>query len=65
VVAFSKKLRWLDQTKVISLKTQLHAVNACVKRSLRVTFTNVLSKDFTREDPKKQKRQQLKVPKKL
>jgi len=28
VVAFSKKLRWLDQTKVITLKTQLHAVNA-------------------------------------
>jgi len=28
VVAFSKKLRWLAQTKVISLKTQLHAVNA-------------------------------------
>jgi len=29
VVAFSKKLRWLAQTKVITLKTQLHAVNAC------------------------------------
>jgi len=28
-VAFSKKLRWLAQTKVISLKAQLHAVNAC------------------------------------
>jgi len=27
-VAFSKKLRWLAQTKAISLKTQLHAVNA-------------------------------------
>jgi len=27
-VAFSKKLRWLAQAKVISLKTQLHAVNA-------------------------------------
>ena len=27
VVAFSKKLRWLDQTKVITLKTKLHAVN--------------------------------------
>jgi len=26
--AFSKKLRWLAQTKVISLKMQLHAVNA-------------------------------------
>ncbi len=32
VVAFSKKLRLLAQTKVITLKTQLHAVNACVKR---------------------------------
>jgi len=28
VVAFSKKLPWLAQTKVITLKTQLHAVNA-------------------------------------
>jgi len=28
VAAFSKKLRWLAQTKVIALKTQLHAVNA-------------------------------------
>jgi len=28
VVAFSKKLCWLAQTKVITLKTQLHAVNA-------------------------------------
>jgi len=27
-VAFSKKLRWLAQTKVISLKTQLHAATA-------------------------------------
>jgi hypothetical protein len=27
-VAFSKKLHWLAQTKVISLKTQLHEVNA-------------------------------------
>jgi len=25
VIAFSKKLRWLAQTKLISLKTQLHA----------------------------------------
>jgi len=31
-VAFSKKLPWLAQTKVISLKTQPHAVNACVKK---------------------------------
>jgi hypothetical protein len=28
VVAFSKKLHWSAQTKVITLKTQLHAVNA-------------------------------------
>jgi len=28
VVGFSKKLRWLAQTKLITLKTQLHAVNA-------------------------------------
>jgi hypothetical protein len=28
VVAFSKKLRWLAQTKAITLKTQPHAVNA-------------------------------------
>jgi len=27
VVEFSKKLRWLAQTKVITLKTQLHVVN--------------------------------------
>jgi len=34
-VAFSKKLRWLTQAKVITLKTQLHAVSACLKRSLQ------------------------------
>jgi hypothetical protein len=28
VVAFSKKLRWLAQTKVITLKTLLHVENA-------------------------------------
>jgi len=38
-VAFTKKLRWLTQTKVISLKTQPHAVNACVKRSSQLSFT--------------------------
>jgi len=38
VVAFSKKLRWLTQTKVISLKTQLHAVSACVKLSSQRSF---------------------------
>jgi len=37
-VAFSKKLRWLTQTKVITLKTQLHAVNACIKRSSQRSF---------------------------
>jgi len=31
--AFSKLLPWFDPTSVISLKTQPHAVNACVKRS--------------------------------
>jgi len=31
-VAFSKYLRWLAKTKVITLKTQLHAVNARWKR---------------------------------
>jgi len=39
VVAFSKKLRWLAQTKVIAMKTQLHAVNACVKRSSQRIFS--------------------------
>ncbi len=34
VVAFSKKLQWWAQTKVITLKTQLHAVNARWKRLL-------------------------------
>jgi hypothetical protein len=32
VVSFSNKLRWLAETKVITLKTQLHAVNARWKR---------------------------------
>jgi len=44
VVAFSKKLRRLAQTKVITLKTQLHAVNACVKRSSQRSFTFGLPK---------------------
>jgi len=39
VVVFSKKLRWLAQTKVITLKTQLHAVNASVKRQSQRSFT--------------------------
>ncbi len=42
-VAFSKKLRWLAQTKVISLKTQPYAVNARRKnvsqRSLNINKT--------------------------
>ncbi len=38
-VAFSKKLRWLAQTKVISLKTQMHAVNSRRKRVSQRTFT--------------------------
>jgi hypothetical protein len=32
-VAFSKQLPWFEPTNVGSLKTQPHAVNACVKRS--------------------------------
>ncbi len=42
-VAFSKKLRWLAQTKVITLKTQPHAVNACWKRVSQRSFTLTLS----------------------
>jgi len=38
VAAFSKKLRWLAQTKIISLKTQLHAVNARCKRLSQRSF---------------------------
>jgi len=37
-VAFSKKLPWFEPTNVISLKTQQHAVNACVKRSSQRSF---------------------------
>jgi len=37
-IAFSKKLPWFEPTNVISLKMQLHAVNACVKRSLQRSF---------------------------
>ena len=39
VVAFSKNLRWSAQTKVITLKTQLHAVNARWKRLSQRSFT--------------------------
>jgi len=42
-VAFSKKLRWLTQTKVITLKTKPHAVNACVKRSSQRSFKLILN----------------------
>jgi len=38
LVAFSKKLPWFEPTNVISLKTQPHAVNACVKRSSQRSF---------------------------
>jgi len=38
VVAFSKKLSWLAQTKVITLKTRLHAVNARWKRLSQLSF---------------------------
>jgi len=37
-VAFSKKLRWLAQTKVITLKTQPRTVNARLKRVLQRSF---------------------------
>ncbi len=43
VVAFSKNLRWLAQTKVITLKTQLHAVNARWKRLLQLSLTLLFS----------------------
>ncbi len=43
-IAFSNKLRWLTQTKVIILKTQLHAVNACVKRSSQRSFKATVKK---------------------
>jgi len=39
VVAFSKKLPWLAQTKVITLKMQQHAGNACVKRLLQCSLS--------------------------
>jgi len=35
VVAFSKKLRWLAQTKVITLKTQLHG-KSLIKVKLKI-----------------------------
>jgi len=38
-----KQLRWLAQTKVITLKTQLHAVNACVKRLSQRSFNHSLN----------------------
>ena len=34
-----------EPTKVISLKTQLHAVNACVKRSSQRSLTDGLIND--------------------
>ncbi len=43
-VAFSKKLPWFESTNVISLKTQPHAVNACVKRSSQCSFKDVTSR---------------------
>jgi len=38
-VAFSKKLPWFESTSVISLKTQPHAVNSCVKRLSQRSFS--------------------------
>jgi len=46
VVAFSKKLRWLAQSKVITLKTQPHAVNACAKRSSQRSVRNVFTRSI-------------------
>jgi hypothetical protein len=43
VVAFSKKLRWLAQTKVITLKTQLYAVNAFWSLKLQIKASNEAS----------------------
>jgi len=42
-IAFSKKLRWLAQTEVITLKTQLHAVNARWKRLSQLSLIEHLS----------------------
>jgi len=39
VIAFSKYLPWFEPTKVSTLKTQSHALNACVKRSSQRSFT--------------------------
>ncbi len=39
-VAFSKKLPLFEPTNVITLKMQLHAVNACVKRSSQRSFSD-------------------------
>jgi hypothetical protein len=41
-VAFSKKFPWLAQTKVITLKMQLHAVNARSKRTLKTRIATQL-----------------------
>ncbi len=34
-----KEITWFEPTNVISMKTQLHAVNACVKRSSQRSLT--------------------------
>jgi len=39
-VAFWKKLPLFEPTNVITLKTQVHAVNACVKRSSQRSFSD-------------------------
>ena len=41
-VAFSKKLLWVAQTNVITLKTQMHAIHARWKRVSQLGFTWVL-----------------------
>jgi len=54
VVAFSKKLRWLAQTKVITLKTQLHAVIACWKRLSQLSLRVYEKLKFRKEKKKSQ-----------
>ena len=51
-IAFSRKLRWFEPTKVISLKMQQHAVNARSKRVWQRAFTlfHCLPSDFPGRD---------------
>ncbi len=47
VVVFSTKLRWLAQTKVITLKMQLHTVNARWKRLSQLSLKLRCNERFT------------------